>query len=244
MSGVWDNSQASGTPLLVLLALADMADDDGECWPAIKTIRQKCRLKDDRHVKRVIHEELERRLGEVVVLVSGGKSSAKGGVRSNRYRITVHLPADATVVHQPPSGDDSGSPTTHDSGSPTTQTVVEQPPESSLTRQGESSLVPASPKSPRRRASQVPEDFTVTHEMRVWCEAQGIRSDPMTETEKFIDHHRSKGSTFVDHTGAWRNWMRNADKWSKSSASDGGRSKSMQAIDAVWTDFHGNQVGG
>ena len=129
MSNVWRYSKASGTPLLVLLCLADYADDQGECWPAIRTIRDKCRLKDDRHVKRVIHEQLEAKLGEVVVIAGAGKASIRGGVRSNRYRIIVHIPDDPqTVVEQPPSFPDGGCSTTHDSGSGTTQTVVAQPP--------------------------------------------------------------------------------------------------------------------
>jgi hypothetical protein len=96
MSDVWDHSRANGTPLLVLLCLADWANDDGECWPSISTIGKKCRLKDNRHVKRVIRE-LER-INEVVVVVEGGKSSRKGGVRSNLYMITVHMPADSMTV--------------------------------------------------------------------------------------------------------------------------------------------------
>jgi helix-turn-helix protein len=111
MSGVWENSKASGTPLLVLLCLADWANDDGECWPSVSSIAKKCRLKDDRHVKRVIHETLERDLGEVIVIQGGGTSSSKGGVRSNRYRIIVHLPADPPIVGPPePSGDTSTNP--------------------------------------------------------------------------------------------------------------------------------------
>jgi Helix-turn-helix domain len=120
MDRVWEHSKANGTPLLVLLCLADWANDDGECWPSISTIGKKCRLKDNRHVKRVIRE-LER-INEVVVVVEGGKSSRKGGVRSNLYMITVHIPAESmTVADRPPSDYDDG-------GSQTPQTVVEGPP--------------------------------------------------------------------------------------------------------------------
>jgi hypothetical protein len=142
MSRVWKHSKASGTPLLVLLCLADWADDEGECWPSISSVAKKCRLKDARHVKRVIHETLEAELGEVVVIAGAGKSSTKGGVRSNRYRITVHMTDDPpTVVDRPPSdGADSGSGTPPDGGSQTPQTVVEGPPDSSMNLQLESSL--------------------------------------------------------------------------------------------------------
>jgi hypothetical protein len=124
MERVWEHSKASGTPLLVLLCLADWANDAAECWPSISTIARKCRLKDDRHVQRVIHNHLEKRLGEVVVIVGGGMASRKGGVRSNRYRITVHMPADdesKTVAERPPS-------VVTDGGSGTTPTVADGPP--------------------------------------------------------------------------------------------------------------------
>ena len=131
MNRVWEHSQAAGTPLLVLLCLADWANDDGECWPSISTIGRKCRLKDSRHVKRVIRE-LEK-INEVVVVVEGGKSSRKGGVRSNLYTITVHMPAEPIVADRPPSASD-------DSGSQTPQTVVEGPPPIVADRPPEPSL--------------------------------------------------------------------------------------------------------
>ncbi len=47
MTNVW-NSQTDFSPseLLVLLALADWANDDGFCWPAVPTLARKARMKD------------------------------------------------------------------------------------------------------------------------------------------------------------------------------------------------------
>jgi hypothetical protein len=138
MTDVWDYSRASGTPLLVLLKLADWADDAGECYPSIATIAVKCRLKDARHVRRIIHEELERKLGEVEVLEGKGKSSRMGGKRSNRYRITVHLPDedadDLMGVPQPGSSEPDGGLSPHDGGPSHHLTRVERPPEPSVNR--------------------------------------------------------------------------------------------------------------
>lgn len=39
----WDNSQHSGTKLLMLLAIADYSDDSGEAFPAVRTLAKKCR---------------------------------------------------------------------------------------------------------------------------------------------------------------------------------------------------------
>jgi hypothetical protein len=137
MARVWEHSRAAGTPLLVLLSLADFADDDGECWPSISTIARKCRLASDRHVQRVIHDELEKRLGEVLVIRNEGKASSKGGLRSNRYRITVHLPDDDLMVAGgPPSS-------TNDGGSQTILMVAGGPPLMVADRPPESSVEPS-----------------------------------------------------------------------------------------------------
>jgi len=51
------------------------------------------------------------------------------------------------------------------------------------------------------------------------------------ETEKFLDHHRSRGTTFLDWQAAWRTWMARAKDFAPRGAD--GRSKSIQAIDGV-----------
>ena len=145
---------ASGTALLVLLCLADMADDEGECWPKVSTIAKKCRLKDARHVKRVIHETLEADLGEVVVIVEGGKSRSATGYRSNLYRVVVHITDDAErVADRPPLEPKGGSQTTLKGGSQTPERVAEGPPEPSLTRQLESSLISVDSRVPLQEDS-------------------------------------------------------------------------------------------
>ncbi len=54
MTWVWDNSPTAGTERLVLLAIADTADDNGgNAWPSIPTLARKTRL-DVRTVQRVI----------------------------------------------------------------------------------------------------------------------------------------------------------------------------------------------
>lgn len=43
MTRVWANSRRKGVELLIELALADFADDQGRCWPAVETIAGKAR---------------------------------------------------------------------------------------------------------------------------------------------------------------------------------------------------------
>lgn len=55
---VWVHSLHTGTASVAMLALADMADHDGYCWPAIKKLAQMCNC-SERQAQRVIAELVE-----------------------------------------------------------------------------------------------------------------------------------------------------------------------------------------
>jgi hypothetical protein len=62
-SWVWENSQQKNTALLLMLAIADTANDEGVCWPGISRLAKKSRT-STRNVKLLLHklegaEELE-----------------------------------------------------------------------------------------------------------------------------------------------------------------------------------------
>lgn len=57
MTSVWESAPYTEGTLLVLLALADWASDDGICWPKIKTLADKARLSErgaQNSIKRLI----------------------------------------------------------------------------------------------------------------------------------------------------------------------------------------------
>jgi len=99
MSQVWAFSCPTSVCKIVLLALADNANDEGICWPSIPTIAGKCDL-SDRGVRLQI-----RKLEEMgVVSVDRG-----GGCQSNTYKIhplnAVHpapYSAKTCTVFRPP----------------------------------------------------------------------------------------------------------------------------------------------
>jgi hypothetical protein len=85
MTWVWQHSRADGNVRLVLLAIADSANDDGlDAWPSINRLCQKTRL-SERTVRRCVRE-LEQ-LGELRCL--GGRRGAHGRRVSNRYEVTM-----------------------------------------------------------------------------------------------------------------------------------------------------------
>lgn len=67
----------------------------------------------------------------------------------------------------------------------------------------------------KKKATPAPKDFEVTVEMFDWAVEQGVPETRVRpETEAFIDRNKAKGETYVDWNSAWKNWMRNAVKFS------------------------------
>ena len=53
MNAVWESGPADHTGLLVLLAMADIADDAGRLWPSVARIAEKARM-SERNARRII----------------------------------------------------------------------------------------------------------------------------------------------------------------------------------------------
>jgi hypothetical protein len=85
MSEVWTYAACKGSELLVLLALADFGDDDGEnIYPSMQTLARKTRL-SDKQVRRVIQNLVK--LNLVEILEPGGWKYGRN--RANSYRILL-----------------------------------------------------------------------------------------------------------------------------------------------------------
>lgn len=99
MSWVWDNSPYEGAALLLHLALADFANDAGECWPSQVTLAAKARC-SDRYVRTMTNRMLDEGYLEIV--------SHSNGKTSNRYRLIARNSV-------PPRNSETGSPELSDS---------------------------------------------------------------------------------------------------------------------------------
>jgi hypothetical protein len=80
MSRVWEHAPHKESTLLVLLALADYADDNGICWPDVASVAKKARI-SDRRTTDIIHD-LE---------ADGSIAFQKGGGRGRRSCYAVLL---------------------------------------------------------------------------------------------------------------------------------------------------------
>jgi len=76
------------TSKLVLMALADIADDQGVCWPSHPILAAKCSL-TDRSVRRVLTL-----LQAQDLVVVEPRFKTNGSQTSNRYRLAISTPQD------------------------------------------------------------------------------------------------------------------------------------------------------
>ncbi len=85
MTDVWAYADCKGSELLILLALADFSDDNGEnIYPSMQTLAKKSRLSEPQ-ARRVVQNLVKLDLIEIVE--AGGWQ--RGRNRSNSYRIKL-----------------------------------------------------------------------------------------------------------------------------------------------------------
>lgn len=185
-----------GNPLrkLVLIKLADNANDEGECWPSYQHIADQCEvsrstvkshiraLEDMGLLKREFRRKGELNQSNVFYLTldnaqqippeSGGAGADLGGAGADR-------------------GGAGADPRTYHSFEP-----VKEP----LER--------------KKKPSSMPEGFSPSASHQKMAEEFGISLQD--EFDKFTDHHLSKGSKFIDWSRALNTWLRNARGFQKS----------------------------
>lgn len=133
MARVWADSQHSGTHLLMLLAIADFADDDGNAYPAVGTLAEKCRM-SARNVNFILSDL--RASGELAVRQNEGPRG------TNRYCIQHR---DAIQTLKQPS-----------SLKPTSPLNLASPPEASFTLKPTSATPEAGFPKPLKPTSDEP----------------------------------------------------------------------------------------
>ncbi|EOX2546090.1 helix-turn-helix domain-containing protein [Salmonella enterica] len=196
-----------GNPLrkLVLIKLADNANDEGECWPSYQHIADQCEvsrstvkshiraLEDMGLLKREFRRKGELNQSNVFYLTldnaqqippeSGGAGAdLGGGAGADRGGAGADLGGGAGVA-----------PRTYHSFEP-----VKEP----LER--------------KKKPSSMPEGFSPSASHQKMAEEFGISLQD--EFDKFTDHHLSKGSKFIDWNRALNTWLRNARGFQKSRA--------------------------
>ncbi|MCI0348139.1 MAG: helix-turn-helix domain-containing protein, partial [Acidobacteriales bacterium] len=80
-SWVWSNSPYRGTDLIVHLALADMANDEGVSWPSVKTLAERARVSE-----RQIFKIIARMMAEGL-LEKSTRARDNNSQQSNLYQL-------------------------------------------------------------------------------------------------------------------------------------------------------------
>ncbi|EDY3064054.1 helix-turn-helix domain-containing protein [Salmonella enterica] len=217
-----------GNPIrkLVLIKLADNANDNGECWPSYQHIADHCECSKSavkEHISALI------KLGLMTKENRVGVNNGKGNT-SNVYRLhltSTPVPPESTPPVPPEST----------GGSPKSTPV---PPESTPpvppagTRTSHSFEPVKEPLDNKKKLSSMPEGFSPSASHQKMAEEYGISLQE--EFDKFTDHHISKGSKFIDWNRALNTWLRNAKGFQKSRPSNS-FSKPSSAITVSKTGY-------
>lgn len=210
MAWVWAQSRSAPTQRLVLLAIADCANDRGaEAYPSTATLAAKTGL-SERGIRKAVTELAA--LGELSVIYKGGPQGC------NRYSVLMSDPAPhATNLEQsagfdpaphatnPARGARNPAPRATDPARGAPKPLENHPPT-------EPSVEPLARKRATDLGTRLPDDFAATADMIAWAKQQ----TPLVgakDTAAFVDYWRSqpgaKGRK-TDWLATWRNWMRRA----------------------------------
>lgn len=203
-SWVWQHSGAAGNDLLLLLALADVADDNGHCWPSVGHLADKTKL------SRATVQRRLKALRESGRIVTTGQKGT-----SNVYGIVLDVPQGEAPT--PPQSDTTQphfegglnltpvSPSEAGGASPVRQGVPHK---------GEALHVidtPPTRHSAAKRGGRIAEDFTPSPASLAWAQREYPGADLKRITEEFVDYWLSAaGRTAVklDWDRTWKNRIR------------------------------------
>lgn len=198
MTHIWDDAtDVDQTSLLVLLCLADYADDRGRSWPSVARIAERARC-SERHATRVLGE-LEKS-GWVVRTLNPGHSTT--------YTVVIRGDKMAPLIPESPSGD-LGITTGGD-----TQIRYNPQVEPPKNRQGRARAKPVA----------IPADYQPSTKAREWALAHYPQVDWKLETKKMIEYFSMPGAVKrADWDKTWMNWLRRAAERTPATKASGGQ---------------------
>lgn len=228
MAAVWELPHLTATQKIVLLSLADQANDDGYCWPSAATTARRTGL-NERSTRRTI--------GELEAAGVLSRHFAPG--KATHYQIhPCHkvTPDTAAPLTQRPR------PLTENTATPDTKyniTIKKHKEPQTLFADaiapadgmvalpvdflpdGNGGLVVAyrgddqraQPKKPNK-GHRLPDDWILPMAAGEWALSEGLtREQVLREAERFKDYWHSKPGregTKTDWAATWRNWIRKA----------------------------------
>lgn len=190
MSAAWAADLPAGDKL-VLLALADCANDEGRCWPGLATLCEKTG-----RCKRSLQESLR------ALDAAGHLTRVENPGKGMNY--TVHPIAKAATGAENATGAKSAT----GDGKKCHRGVAKSAPKPSENRKE-----PSSPKIARAIPDDwEPNDFGIGTQSRKVVDGWPP-GELEVQLEQFKALHRSKGNKFLDPQDAWSTWVLNTRKF-------------------------------
>jgi len=199
MNAVWEHANAKGSNLLVLLALADYAHDDGTlAYPSIKTLCDKTRL-SERAVQYCLRKLVEE--GEIVL-----RKAATQYV-PNVYDLRGAMFAPDSGVQTDALRGASSCTRSERDPSTTPQTSKKQKSDGGSRAR----------RKPRKDETTIPDEFRVFNDkLKEIAEPYRLKGvDVELEHGNFVDSADDKDTLHKNWLGAWHTWLRNALRWGR-----------------------------
>lgn len=206
---VWKHSRHKGSDLLVLLAIADYAKDDGSgAWPSVALLAEKTRL-SERNVQYVLRKLEES--GELTVERHAGPRGC------HLYNITVSEVEGAKIA--PVRGAKiagakiAGGATQRTEGVQTSVSggAIAIAPDPLIDPSVDPSIyVVADAATRQKRKQRIPSDFGLSDRMVEWAKSKGFDKvlDLEKETDEFYDYWRGRGEPMLDWVATWQSRIR------------------------------------
>jgi len=242
MAAIWQAGPADQSERFVLLALADNANDDGECWPSVATIARKTCMAE-RSVRRVFKRLCES--GWLAIEAGGGRKNC------NLYRIktlTLGQPDQRSAPCKNPDpgslNPDPGSLNPDPGSAEPSRTIIEPSLESSAQSKGnddaerksgsDETLDHATGTAKRKTGTAkraIGERAEPTEKDIQHAEQHGI--DWRAEWPKFRDYHIRAETRTTDRgwRATWRSWCRKAVEFAERARSNGAPRRNGRRMD-------------
>lgn len=225
---------------LVLVKLADNANDQGESWPSVPYIAEQCEM-SERSVQNHINALVEMGLVRIE-----SRKSANGLNQSNIYHLRLNA---AAVSGESPApyganpagvsgangsgtgaGDSPSGATGSDSGAGAAPRISHDP----VIDPDNKNIISRDEKTNVKTA--MPERFEPGCDHAAKAEASGL--DVQDEFQKFSDYHASKGTKYTDWHRAFSYWLGQAANFKRRAA---GNSTNSVERDEAFTRLIGSR---
>ena len=209
MAAVFESRTLGPTERLVMLALADHADEEGKCYPSMQRLCERTGLSEravQMNVKRLVEA------GYLRVSVGGGKGNA------NLYFVSPNPASDAPRTKCTPAPDAPQTP--HQMRA----NPAPDAPEPSGTTIEPSDIGRVPRAKPRKPEVPLPPDWVPNDRNLADAEARQFSTQEIEdEADRFRNYHTAKGNRFRDWDAAWRTWLGNARRFARPAPQGGKR---------------------